>query len=77
MPSSLFPPSKPQSLPQAGNPLGQLNLIRQAAANPQDAFQNMMQSNPRFAEFVNANKGKTPEQVAREHGIDLSGFGIR
>lgn len=43
--------------------------------NPlQSAMQavNMMQSDPQFAEFINANKGKSPEQIASGHGIDIS-----
>lgn len=42
--------------------------------NPQDVFNQMMQSNPAFRSFYEANRGKTPEQVAKEHGIDLSQF---
>lgn len=42
--------------------------------NPQDVFNQMMQSNPAFRSFYEQNKGKTPEQVAQEHGIDLSQF---
>lgn len=40
--------------------------------NPQAMFQNMMQNNPQFRQFVEANKGKDPMQVARERGIDLA-----
>lgn len=44
--------------------------------NPvQSAMQavNMMRhANPQFAEFINANKGKSPEQIASEHGIDMN-----
>ena len=25
-----------------------------------------------IAEFINANKGKSPEQIASEHGIDIN-----
>lgn len=42
--------------------------------NPQQMFQSMMQNNPQFRQFVESNNGKTPEQVAQEHGIDLSQF---
>lgn len=31
-----------------------------------------MRTNPRFAQFVRANQGKTPEQIASENGIDYS-----
>jgi len=35
---------------------------------------NLMQRNPNFKAFVDANRGKSPEQVAKEHGVDLSQF---
>lgn len=44
------------------------------SGNPEQIAQQMMQNNPQFRQFMEANKGKTPEQVAREHGIDLSQF---
>ena len=33
-------------------------------------FQTMLRSNPQFAKFVADNKGKTPEQIAKENNID-------
>lgn len=58
------------------NKMGQVaNLMKMLrTGNPEQIAQQMMQSNPQFRQFVEANKGKTPEQVAREHGIDLSQF---
>ena len=44
------------------------------SGNPEQIAQQMMQSNPQFRKFVEANKDKTPEQVARENGIDLNAF---
>lgn len=44
------------------------------SGNPQQMFQSMVQNNPQFRQFVEANKGKTPQQVARENGIDLNQF---
>lgn len=41
------------------------------SGNPEQIAQQMMQSNPRFKQFIEQNKGKTPEQVAREHGFDI------
>ena len=29
-------------------------------------------NNPRFRQFVEENKGKSPEQIAKEHGIDYN-----
>lgn len=34
-------------------------------------MQSMMKSNPQFAQFVEQNRGKSPEQIAKENGIDL------
>ena len=43
-----------------------------AGGNPQAAYEQLMRNNPKFAEFVRANQGKTPEQIASENGIDYS-----
>lgn len=58
------------------NKMGQVaSLIKMLqSGNPEQMFQQMMQNNPQFRQFVEQNKGKTPEQVARENGIDLSQF---
>lgn len=51
------------------------NLIKMLrTGNPEQIAQQMMQNNPQFRQFVEANKWKTPEQVAKEHGIDLAQF---
>ena len=47
-----------------------LNMLK--SGNPEQIAQNLMQRNPQFKAFMEANKGKTPEQVARENGIDFS-----
>lgn len=56
------------------NKMGQVaNLVKMLkSGNPDQIAQQMMQSNPQFRQFLEQNKGKTPEQVAKEHGIDLS-----
>lgn len=58
------------------NKMGQVaNLMKMLqSGNPEQIAQQMMQQNPQFRQFVEANKGKTPEQVARENGIDFSRF---
>lgn len=38
-------------------------------SNPRQVFDNLMRTNPQFAQFVRENKGKTPEQAFREHGL--------
>lgn len=51
------------------------NLIRMMkSGNPEQMAMQMMQTNPQFRQFMEQNKGKTPEQVAQEHGIDLAQF---
>lgn len=35
----------------------------------QGIFNRLMNSNPQFRDFVNSNAGKTPQQIAQEHGI--------
>lgn len=39
--------------------------------NPDAMFNQMMQSNPQFAQFVQENRGRTPEQIAQAYGIDV------
>lgn len=39
--------------------------------NPDALFNTMYNSNPEFRRFVDANKGKSPEQIAQENGVDL------
>lgn len=58
------------------NKMGQVaNVLKMLrSGNPEQIAQQMMQSNPQFRQFVEQNKGKTPEQVAQEHGIDLNQF---
>lgn len=54
------------------NKMGQIaNVMKMLkSGNPEMIAQQMMQSNPQFRQFVEANKGKTPEQVAKEYGLD-------
>lgn len=47
-------------------------LLSLANGNPQGLFNSLVQSNPRFAQFVAQNQGKTPEQAFRDNGIDYS-----
>lgn len=56
------------------NKMGQVaNVLKMLrSGNPDQIAQQMMRSNPQFRQFVEANKGKTPEQVAKENGIDLN-----
>lgn len=84
MASSLFPntqraqgnsqnPTSP--MPVLASPVQMLNSIKaMASGNPQAMFNQMLNSNPQFAKFVSDNKGLTPEQIAKNYGVDLSQF---
>lgn len=68
MPSSLFP-SSPSSPSGIGGLASVVSALRYN--DPQTLMESMARSNPQFAQFVSDNRGKSPEQIAREHGIDL------
>lgn len=78
MASSLFPNSNPQPqmnrTVQGGNPMQMMaqiaNIMR--GKNPEQVAMNLMNQNPQFKQFMQSVKGKTPEQFAREHGMDFS-----
>ena len=58
------------------NNMGKINQLQQAmkmirGGNPQQIAMNMLQNNPAFKQFYEANKTKTPEQIAQENGMDL------
>lgn len=40
--------------------------------NPSQIAMTLIKQNPQFKAFIETNKGKTPEMVARENGIDIS-----
>lgn len=48
------------------------NLMQLIKGDPNGMYENMIKTNPQFAQFVRENKGKTPEQIARENGIDFN-----
>lgn len=52
--------------------LDMLRILK--SGNPEQIAKNMLQNNPQFRAFIEANKGKDPMQVARENGIDLQEF---
>lgn len=57
----------------APNGMGSLgNIVRMLrSGNPEQIARQLMQQNPQFRAFVQANQGKSPDQVARENGLDL------
>lgn len=53
--------------------LDRISAVRQLAqGNPSALLSNLMQTNPRFAQFVAQNGGKTPEQAFADNGLDYS-----
>ena len=62
--------------PQTNNLLSQISQIKNmmAGKNPDTMFAELYNNNPQFKQFVDANKGKTPEQIAQENGIDPNYF---
>lgn len=50
-----------------------LQLIKSLrSGNPQGVFNQMMRENPQFAQFVEQNKGKPADQIARDYNVDIS-----
>lgn len=56
----------------SGNLLSQIVQIKNMleGKNTDEVFDDMMKNNPQFRQFVESNRGKSPEQIARENGID-------
>lgn len=46
------------------------DLLNLAKGNPQELYDNMLKTNPQFAQFVKDNEGKTPEEIAKANNID-------
>ena len=61
-----------QMLNQRSSMNNLMGLINMAKGNPWGMYNNLMRNNPQFRQFVNDNRGKSAEQIAQEHGIDLS-----
>lgn len=60
--------------PNQNNLLSQINQIKQmlSGGDPDAMFNQLVKSNPQFAQFVRQNRGKSVEQIASENNIDLS-----
>jgi hypothetical protein len=52
--------------------MAQISQLKQMmrGGNPNAMMQMMAQRNPQFAQFMRDNQGKTPEQVAKDYGLD-------
>lgn len=50
-----------------------MNILQLLSSrDPNMVYQEMMRTNPQFKEFVEKNKGKSVEEIAKENGIDPS-----
>jgi len=49
------------------------SIVRQVRSMgaPKAVFQQLMNTNPAFAQFVSVNRGKNIAQIAAEHGVDV------
>lgn len=68
MASSLFPQHSSQRSTPSANPMtDSFNRFKQTlGANPQAVFNQTMQQNPAFREFVQNNQGKSIPEIAME-----------
>lgn len=54
------------------NPILQAMNMANSMNDPNKMLQQMLNSNPQFRQFYEANKNKTPDEVARAYGLDPS-----
>lgn len=56
----------------ANNMLNRVMQVKQMlqGGNPNVIYQQMLNSNPQFRQFVSDNQGKSPDQIAQAYGID-------
>lgn len=59
--------------PQASDPFQAAMAAAREPKRPDPGrlMEKMMEANPQFAAFVNRNEGESPDQIARENGIDF------
>ena len=48
------------------------NVILGSQTDSKAMFDNLMNTNPSFANFVHENANLTPEQIASKYGVDMS-----
>ena len=53
------------------NQISQINNLL-TGKDPDKIYESLLQNNPQFRKFVEDNRGKTPEQIASENGLDLN-----
>lgn len=55
---------------QQTNPIKNITNIMKNTS-PESIYNEMIKSNPQFKSFVEKNKGKSVEQIAKEYNVDL------
>lgn len=53
-----------------GQFMNMMNMVR-SMGDPNRMMENMLQTNPQFKAFYEANQGKSVEQIAQENNLDL------
>lgn len=48
-----------------------IHIIKSLLMNPEEIYQEMMRNNLDFRNFVEDNKNKSTEEIAKEHNLDL------
>lgn len=61
--------NRPQN--QTINRLQELKSLM-SSKNPNDVYNYLMQSDPRFKQFINDTKGKSLEDIALDYDIDVN-----
>lgn len=46
-----------------------MGTLLRISRNPDKVFQEMLKSNQQFAKFVEENKGRSPEEIAKAYGL--------
>lgn len=60
--------TKLNNKPQGNNLISRL----MGAKNPEALYQDMMNNNEQFRNFVTENEGKSPEEIARRYGVNIN-----
>lgn len=50
------------------NPI--IESLNRSQKRSNNLFDDMMRSNPQFRDFVQKNQGKSPEQIAKDYGLN-------
>lgn len=48
------------------------NIKNMMRGNPNTVINQMMNNNPQFRQFINENRGLSPDQIAQKYGVDMN-----